>query len=401
MLKNKELNKVEILYEKTFFRIINSLPMILIPLILVIDPPLIEEAHRNFYIQGRLCLELFFSILFILNLIKPKNWHLVAFYGGMGVYSIFGQLFLPSYYLVYMETLLPLALFFPMREKSFYIVTALSFAGMVYAINHSGTSYSTDLIFSQRFHFDATIAIAITTLLSVLGYHFITRVRREKDILSAKFIDIGKNTSSLIHDFKGLLGTPMMYSQMLEKDKESYDERTQTIITNLNEDFAFLKKFVDETNHLNNLKEHKDTFELDSIITSLKVILRSSLRGIEVENKDNPTLNFSQNLLLKVLYNVFINCIESQNENHKLKIMVVYCKEKSSILIKDNGVGFSPEALNQLNANGLVDSTKANGSAIGTLIIKDLISSVGGKVSFYNTESGACVQLKFPSGTFV
>jgi signal transduction histidine kinase len=403
MDKQKTSKENQFAYNKLLFRWIILLPISIDILIMFVDPPFVAQGLRSLYVSGRAIELSIFLILFCLSFFNQKSWHLNWFYGLLMAHSIFGQFFLPCYYLGFMEGVFCFALFLPLTSRGFYGITFVSAALMIYAITYSGVSYTTDPIINNKFIFDANAGTILSGIVACLGFHFVTYVRKEKDILSAKFLDVGKHTSSLIHDFKGLLSTPMMYVQMLERDKQKYDAQTNEIISNLYEDFLFLDKYIKETNNLNNLKTYNDTFELNDVIQSLQVIMKGSLRGIVVNVENNPTLNFSKNLLLKVLYNLLMNSIEAQKNNVFLKIYIYADRNLSSIFIADNGKGFDPQTLKKLNSGAVVESTKEKGSAIGTLIVKDLIRSIGGSVVFSNSAAtgGSLVQIKIPASSFI
>jgi K+-sensing histidine kinase KdpD len=395
-------------YERHLFRVMLLFPILLIPLVIVTDPPFIIPDLRHTYVLGRLIFGVWFLGLYGLTFYSQKHWHLVSFYIGIVCYSVFGQFFLPSYYMVFMEAVVPMALFLPFTEVAFYSVTILGAICMILAVNMMGTSYSTDPTMLVRFRFDASMATGITSGLSIVGYHFVARVRKEKDILSAKFLDIGQNTSSILHDFKGLLSTPLMYIQMLAQKAESMEPNTAKLIANLNEDFAQLCTYVGETNHLNRLKDHTDVFRLSEVIDSLRVIMKSSLRGVSVEVLHDPKFELSKNLLLKVLYNIFTNCVESMrveletNVNKQDKIQVSFDSLTNSIFVDDSGTGLTPDALKRLNSKTYVSSTKVGGSGIGSLMIRELIGSAGGTVKFHNrAQGGSRVQILLPKRTFL
>lgn len=397
-------------YNKVLFRWMVGFPLAFVPLLIAVDPPLIEPALRKSYVWGRAASEIYFLWLFLASFRNQKSWHLNAFYIGLNFHAIFGQYFLPCYYLAYMEAVFPVALFLPLSAKSFYSITSAGLVLMLISINNGSSYNGTDPAMIKKFYFDASMGVLITSLLSILGYHFVTRVRKEKDILAAKFLDIGQNASSIIHDFKGLLTTPQMYAQMLEANVQQYDEKTSKIVTLLNEDMNYLSKYVHETNHLNNLKDYKDVFYLSEVIDSLLVIIKGKLRGVVVQAKTNPKLCLSKNLLLKVLYNLFVNSIEANNEHvvsagHEskpLEIVVDFDPDKATLLVEDNGVGIPQDLLKRLNSFSSVESTKQQGSGVGTFMIKELISSIGGKVVFSNKKAGGTsVQIRLPEKSII
>ena len=153
-----------------------------VPFFLYLDPQLLTPANKTIYLAGRIITILTFLGIFFHSFRVQKWWHPFIFYIGLLFHAIFGQYFLPCYYLAYMEIIIPIALFIPLRsQKEFYSVTLSAYVVMVYSIFKSNLSYSTDPVLTSRFYADITSAVTIMTVLAMLGYHFVTRVRKEKD----------------------------------------------------------------------------------------------------------------------------------------------------------------------------------------------------------------------------
>jgi hypothetical protein len=94
------------------------------------------------------------------------------------------------------------------------------------------------------------MGVVITMIGSILGYHFITRARQEKDILADKFLDVGRHTSSIMHDFKGLLSTPLTYVDLLKKCMQAgtVGAEEKQALDFLAQDLTFLNLYVNEIN---------------------------------------------------------------------------------------------------------------------------------------------------------
>ena len=364
-----------------------------LPVFLYLDPMQITHG-KNIYIIGRLATTFLFLVVLIQSYFSQKYWHVLALFIGILFHGIFGQYFLPCYYLAYLEIIIPISLFVALRsDKEFYAITTVSFIAMIYSILTSGQAYSTDPIMTQRFYGDICAAVFIQTIFAILGYNFVTKVRKEKDIMSAKFLDVGKNTSSIIHDFKGLLGTPLLYSELLESAKSQFDPKTIAMIEALNQGLRNLRDYVIKINQLNMLNTNKENFTLTELVADVSVLISSQLSYVTFELIcGDIDLFFYKNLLLKVFYNIFINSIEAQDgldNKKKVEIQISYDKNRHSIVIKDNGPGFPVNFLKKINSGHSIQSTKSSGSGVGLLIVRDLLMNHGSKVLFQNNKCGS------------
>jgi signal transduction histidine kinase len=367
--------------------------------VIFIDTPLLEPNYRMPYILGRVITAGICLVVAATNLRRQYRWQVPLLFMTLVTYSAHGQFFLPCYYLAYMEVIIPLGLFFQIPQKQFYSMILGSLAVMLWMIIYSAASYSTDPQVTLKFKFDASMGVIITTILSVLGYNYITRNRQEREILMEKFLDLGCHTSSIMHDLKGLLTTPITYVEVLNDKLEkvsNQDRQLGDVLSFLKDDLLFLNQYVNEINSLNHLNEEVGWFQLSEVVEVVQTILQGSLKEAALETKSDTLLYFNKSVLTKVLYNVVMNSIEAKQQKDKLKIEIAYRQNDRSIMICDNGSGFPKDTLKDLNSGRLVTSEKKNGG-IGIYLIRRLLESRNGAIRFKNSPSGgACVQVQLP-----
>lgn len=362
------------------------------------DLPFIPKDNHNLYIYGRLLwgsLNVLWFVLLISNKITLKNV-LIPYMITMMLYSFHGQWFVPCYYLAFVEILCLVGLFFPVNKKQFRIVATISTILMCWVVLNSPATYnSVDPLIDAKFRYDALIAVLLISFGALLGHTYVTMKRQEKDEAYRKFLDIGKYSSFLFHDFKGLLSTPIFYADMLTQTIKT-GASSEEIILKLNEDLAFIQDYSKEIMKLtlpdNQSYDVKSKIDIQHFTKTLNVLLRKPLNGInfQIEVKDIPEKEVNVYQLVKVFYNAILNSLESINSNKVSNPTIKIYFDKEKIEIRDNGKGFSKDILKKINQEEIIVSTKENGSGIGTAIIKDLIKNMDGKVSFYN-DNGAVV----------
>lgn len=388
-----------IIYNDPLIRWIGMLGFVISIWVIFIDVPLIAPHLRWAYILGRVLTAAICLFVILANLRQQSRWQIPLLFMTLVIYSAHGQYFLPCYYLAYMEVIIPLGLFFQIPQKQFYTMILTSLAIMLFMVIYSASSYSTDPEVTLKFKFDASMGVIITTILSVLGYNYITRTRQEREILMERFLDLGCHTSSIMHDLKGLLTTPITYVEVLNDRLElvsSEDHRLNDVLSFLKDDLLFLNQYVNEINSLNHLNEEIGWFQLSEVVTVVQTILQGSLKEATLETKNDFVLYFNKSVLIKVLYNVVMNSIEAKLPQNKLKIEITFNQKENAIIISDNGTGFAKDTLKDLNSGRLVTSEKKNGG-IGIYLIRRLLESRGSTIWFENnSEGGARVKVTLP-----
>jgi signal transduction histidine kinase len=253
---------------------------------------------------------------------------------------------------------------------------------------------------SLKFKVDASIGAVLTSLISVLGYRFITRTRHEKDILSEKFLDVGRHASAIMHDFKGMLSTPVTYVQLLQKGvlaTSAASEKERQVLQYLGEDLTYLNRYVQEVNALNHLSDVATRFKLSDLHAVIGILLRGHLRKCVFEVENDAEIYFSRNVLLKAFYNLTLNAIEAGGAVKGLKIRIGYDSAAQAVFIQDNGPGIPKEALQGLNRGQFVQSQKAESGSVGVYLVRELLEQRGAKLLFSNgAEGGARVMVRLP-----
>ncbi|HRU52698.1 MAG TPA: ATP-binding protein [Planctomycetota bacterium] len=110
-----------------------------------------------------------------------------------------------------------------------------------------------------------------------------------------------------------------------------------------------------------------------------------------------PKIYIDRNQISQAVYNISLNAIQSMKEQGggRLEISTFQNKDYCLIEIKDNGMGFTPGALEKLF--DLFFTTREEGSGLGLPIANQIIENHDGKlVAENNLDRGACFSIYLP-----
>ena len=126
---------------------------------------------------------------------------------------------------------------------------------------------------------------------------------------------------------------------------------------------------------------------IEDITNNFKLMFDSKNIKFEIEKIEDEIMIYGDyNRLNQVLLNIIKNSIEAQDNNKKSYIKI-YTKQKKDIIkifIEDNGVGISKENLKKISEPFF--TTKQNGTGLGVLLSKEIITAHNGKLEYKSEE---------------
>lgn len=349
------------------------------------DLQFIHQDQHSTYLIGRSCFILLMFIPFVRIWITKKAMILdivFLFFIVIG-YCVFSQFYNPSYFIGYIQSIVILTLFFPTTAFIYNCILFSSMTVMVLAMNLSSAFYPS----IEKFKQDEISSIVVITLLCFFGYRFIIKQRIEKDILSEKFLDAGRYFGNFVHDLKGSLSSPNIYLELIKKELNSTSPnfiQLNTIVNNLSEDINKLNEKIYNINVLSKNDNSLSSINVKEMIESIKkLIFNKNKMEINCLGKEFVFTNeFS-------LRSILINLINNSKENFQIKKIIdpkiIIEISNNSLTYKDNGGGFSPNALKKINSNSSFFSEKPQGTGIGLYMVKKYMEEHGGNVKFSNT----------------
>ncbi len=371
-------------YNLHLLKFVSFISVILPMLMILQDFNILKDQSNLFYWIPRISIILFNLFLFI-NIIKNNisEFKISLLVSSICLYSIHGQLFSPGYFLAFIQIIFASGLFFPIPRKTFLSLTSFFTILMIISIHH-GSVYPSDN--PKVFFMDISVGIVIMSIASVFGHKHLTLNRLIKDKLYSKFLDVGINSSSLIHDLKGLLSTPASYIHIL---KNKYPELLDDELFNrLSTDINFISKYVKETNSLSlGDTKNSEIFTLEEMKESLEFIMYTKNIKFELDDSKGTMIKSNKNMIKNILFNLTINSYEAMEDQEEKIIKIRYNESLNQIIFTDNGPGFSQFFLKEWGKKSFI-STKTNGSGIGLFTVQDSISKLGGNIKLYNSKQG-------------
>jgi K+-sensing histidine kinase KdpD len=184
---------------------------------------------------------------------------------------------------------------------------------------------------------------------------------------------------------------------------EELQQETIQEITNTSQELQLLS-----TNILNWIKYQnenrrlaKETFNVQEMVNQVLGLLQSLARqkNLTIDNRIEKDLEIHQYYEpLKILvYNLLTNAIHF-TEKGTITVSAIKEKEHTTIAVKDEGIGMTPEQIQRLMAEEVV-ITSANvdnkrGHGLGYLIIKDLLKTMGASLHIESKKgAGATVSI--------
>lgn len=175
-------------------------------------------------------------------------------------------------------------------------------------------------------------------------------------------------------------------TQIFKDDQQALD----TII----DETKHLKKQLEDIIYLSKMETLKDHFNPE--IEFINPLISEALRRIEsiailndvdlyYSPKEDIELSMDSRQILRLLMNVFTNCLKYTKDEIRLKTNINH--EGYEIIIEDNGVGFTDEILQSPFNRLKLDNKEGNG--IGLSIAKKICEMHGGHFSIYNNMSGS------------
>jgi signal transduction histidine kinase len=214
------------------------------------------------------------------------------------------------------------------------------------------------------------------------------------------FSEVGKTFAFLIHDIKGMYSSKMVYVDLIREwlKTDLVAKKEKEILTYLIEDIQSAKELVLDVNSLINseFSTKITTIRLSGALVSAKILLKSKLRNIEVILEGDLELEAKSYLLTRALLNLLSNCVdEIKRKNIDPGKIHVACNSTGFEVRDNSGSVLDKNILKALNGHFLSKTTKKQGSGLGSYIVKDYISLMGGKIRFYNEVDGLVAKIEF------
>jgi len=199
--------------------------------------------------------------------------------------------------------------------------------------------------------------------------------------------------SIIAHDlrspFMTLLGISQMVSEEFENlSSEEIKDLTNTFYNSTQNIYKLIENLLTWSRlQLNTFKINPNKLDLKTVVHNVKQVVEFVAKNKNISIQDYIPQTFvwaDKNCVETVLRNLIGNAIKYSNRGGEIKLSVIENKDFVEISIIDNGIGMNKPTLNSLFNIGNVVSKKGTeneqGSALGLILCKDLLTKNNGKI---------------------
>ena len=277
------------------------------------------------------------------------------------------------------------------KQKYFLTITFITrFFGIITTILISNMQ-KTDLI-EYIFYYIITyfIIVFIIKAEKIIQIHISYKELMKENQLRESLFKIS-------HEIKNPIAVCKGYLDMCD-EKTNYEKYIPILKSEINKTLNLLQDF----SACNKIKIEPDILDISLLIEdirdNLKLMFDKQNIKFNIESlADEVFINGDYNRLNQVLLNVIKNSIEAKDKTKESYIKIYTKKNKDTIkiYIEDNGIGISKENLKRISEPFF--TTKQNGTGLGVLLSKEIISAHSGKLEYKSKENiGTTVTITLP-----
>lgn len=213
-----------------------------------------------------------------------------------------------------------------------------------------------------------------------------------------KYSAVDSSINKLLHEIKNPLTVCNGYLDMcLKNNKDSNKKYLSIVRDELKRTLNIISEFKrsDKDTKLD-LKE----FDILTLLKDVKSILDSlyleKRTEIQIINNEKVYIEGDYNKLKQAFINILKNSLESKDKKYlKIKVKIEKLKEYIKITITDNGCGMSCYEIDHIYDEYY--TTKDTGTGLGVPLIKEIINSHNGMISYKSKEKiGTTITIKLP-----
>ncbi len=184
-------------------------------------------------------------------------------------------------------------------------------------------------------------------------------------------------------------------------DAETLDRLTNTIVQQVGTMKDMVNTFSD---YARPSQIKPEPLNVNPMIEEVSILFQQMGKEVEIKlelDKNLPTIEADHNRLRQILNNLLKNAIEATENVARPKVHLVTKtihaagRELIEIRIKDNGVGFPEDLINEIFEPYV--TTKSSGTGLGLAIVKKIVEEHGGMVRVENNDDpGSSVVIRLP-----
>jgi signal transduction histidine kinase len=200
--------------------------------------------------------------------------------------------------------------------------------------------------------------------------------------------------STFSHDIKTSISRLRLQAEIME---EELPQAQHPSLGRFIQDVVQLDLQLENSLLFTNMNKHQ--FLIEKIkLSSLIASIRSDFTNLNIELKQDAELTTDKKWFMSILKNIFQNSLIHGKASH-IEISIQRDSQDSvSILIKDNGVGYTCGDISLLGSD-ILKSNHSQSNGIGLYLSKSLMHKMNGALSFNSSTQGFTSHLKVKGKT--
>jgi len=278
-----------------------------------------------------------------------------------------------------------------------------------------------ELMHEKQSSYILILLVVIVSLLAIGIFTVYLNDRRKKQELTKANLQLKESNRQLIeandvknklfsilsHDLKSPISGIVSMSSLMEVSSSIKGETDLQMLHAINESSNMLMTFIDNTLFWfkkihNKLKPDYQDVTIKAIMFDVEQWFTSFCRQKEIKLEfggDDILIRTDINILQVILRNLIGNAIKFSHSKGLVQIVWQRDNRHLVVSIKDQGIGMSPQQMEQINLPGGIDqftngTNGETGTGLGLFLCKELLESIGGKMCVFSTE-GKGTEVKF------
>lgn len=209
----------------------------------------------------------------------------------------------------------------------------------------------------------------------------------EKMKSAERMVAVGETAAMVGHDIRNplqaLIGDLYLASEELKELPDGEHKRAiQESFDSMRENISYIDKIVvDLQDYARPLTPDYDVVNLSDIINGVVITFNIPENiKLKLSVKNNLSVRTDSAFIRRILTNLVNNAIQAMPNGGALELAASRVENKICLMICDNGEGI-PEEVRQRMFKPLV-ATKSKGQGLGLAVVKRLVDSLGGKITF-------------------
>lgn len=254
-------------------------------------------------------------------------------------YTLVFMWLVPLYEIAYLQTAIGSAFFRLRRRWIFPSIFGIGLIGIFVTYEwQSALQWALPPISKLDWQWVCTIFFVLTWLIQ----KFAIGVYRHEEDRILRFSLVGVETTKLIHDLKGLLGSPLLIiDDLKEKKKTLSQEQIEHQMTLLAQDMSHIQNVIKSIHRLVIQQDNLQSLNFNESIAGAVDLLQRRLQNVSLRLPEDRVLKAYPNRLHSVFFNLLLNSIEAFDRNKTPKPEIHMSWEGSKFYYRDNAGGFS------------------------------------------------------------